>query len=161
MRNKLIYINKINCIKESPDYDMEWDEDLDNLKPKDKKTLTNIKATPLPTGKVIEGSGSNYLSNEIFYRVALMRERWQARNPTKPKFPTGHFHVACVQAKFDDFGKPQPIKLIEKYRVYLDLFKPTQDEKESSRTIYNELNKLIKTVETQITLASNNITDLF
>jgi hypothetical protein len=34
------------------------------------------------------------INNEIFYRVALMRERWQARNPNKPKFPTGHFHVA-------------------------------------------------------------------
>lgn len=36
-------------------------------------------------------------NNEIFYRVALMRERWQARNPTKPKFPTGHFHVEMVE----------------------------------------------------------------
>jgi hypothetical protein len=35
----------------------------------------------------VEGSGGNYMSNEIFYRVAMLREKY---NPT---LKTGHIHV--------------------------------------------------------------------
>lgn len=90
--------------------------------------------------RIIEGSGSYYLSNEIFYRVSLARERWQLLNPAQQKFPTGHFHIAYIQQS--------PRDLTEKY------FK-------SNRTIYDELVKLIKTVQERITLGINNINDLF
>ncbi|WP_118975272.1 C15 family peptidase [Taibaiella koreensis] len=41
--------------------------------------------------KMEAGSGSNYLSNEIFYRVARLRK--EKRNT----LPTGHFHIAMLQ----------------------------------------------------------------
>lgn len=43
--------------------------------------------------KSIEGSGSNYLSNEIFYRVAKMR------NEQRPSLQSGHFHIPLIQSK--------------------------------------------------------------
>lgn len=48
-----------------------------------------------PTEKVYSGPGGNYLSNEIFYRVAKMR------NEIKPTLKTGHFHVSMIQPKGD------------------------------------------------------------
>ncbi len=41
--------------------------------------------------KIEKGSGSNYLSNEIFYRVGKMRPK------LKPNLETGHFHIAKIQ----------------------------------------------------------------
>jgi hypothetical protein len=81
------------------------------------------------------GSGGDYLSNEIFYRVALARERWQKANPTQSKFPTGHFHVAYIQGTGRDLN--------DKYF-------------ESNRTILDELKKLIQTVRERITTGINN-----
>jgi len=40
---------------------------------------------------LIEGSGSNYLSNEIFYRLSFLRERLQSN------VKTGHLHVPKIQ----------------------------------------------------------------
>jgi len=42
----------------------------------------------------IKGSGGNYLSNEVFYRVALLREKYSALNPD---LKTGHIHVGYLQ----------------------------------------------------------------
>ncbi len=39
----------------------------------------------------IKGSGSNYLSNEIYYRVAKLRA------DIKPNLQTGHLHVPLTQ----------------------------------------------------------------
>ena len=44
-----------------------------------------------PTTKVYSGPGGNYLSNEIFYRVAKLRKE------LKPVLRTGHFHIAKLQ----------------------------------------------------------------
>ncbi len=41
--------------------------------------------------KINEGSGSNYLSNEIFYRVGKLRTK------LRPKLETGHFHISKIQ----------------------------------------------------------------
>ena len=41
--------------------------------------------------KMESGSGSNYLSNEIFYRVGKMRTE------LKPNLETGHFHISKIQ----------------------------------------------------------------
>lgn len=40
-----------------------------------------------------EGSGGDYLSNEIFYRVAKMRTE------QRPNLPTGHLHIPLIQSK--------------------------------------------------------------
>lgn len=41
-------------------------------------------------GTANEGSGGNFLSNEIFYRTALLR------STARPALPSGHFHVPVV-----------------------------------------------------------------
>ena len=47
-----------------------------------------------PGGTALTGSGGNYLSNEIFYRVALAREDTRPTLPPGREIvPTGHFHV--------------------------------------------------------------------
>ncbi|MEO8240644.1 MAG: hypothetical protein ABI576_21245 [Flavobacterium sp.] len=45
--------------------------------------------------KVSQGSGGDYLSNEIFYRVAKLRK------DNKPNLPTGHFHISMIQLSGD------------------------------------------------------------
>jgi hypothetical protein len=57
-----------------------------------------------PKGKVYSGPGSNYLSNEIFYRVAKLREENADKNGNKGKLPTGHFHIAKLQADEEDLN---------------------------------------------------------
>ena len=51
-----------------------------------------------PTTKVFNGPGGNYLSNEIFYRVAKLRKE------LRPSLPTGHFHIAMLQNAGEDFS---------------------------------------------------------
>jgi hypothetical protein len=49
--------------------------------------------------------GGDYLSNEIFYRVAKLRDEWiKSKLPTVVTKPTGHFHIAMLQDK--EKGKP-------------------------------------------------------
>jgi hypothetical protein len=86
------------------------------------------------------GSGSNFLSNEIMYRIALQRERWLKQNPQVMEFSTGHFHVAFVQSLIDTHSS--------EYGIF-------------SRTIYIELTKLISTVKNQIINGANNLTPKF
>jgi pyrrolidone-carboxylate peptidase len=52
----------------------------------------NVKnETPESGQQLSAGSGGNYLSNEIFYRVAKMRKR------VRPTLYTGHFHINKIQ----------------------------------------------------------------
>lgn len=48
---------------------------------------TKTADTDKPSGNSYEGSGSNYLSNEIFYRTAVRR------NAARPNLASGHFHL--------------------------------------------------------------------
>ncbi|HEX8774986.1 MAG TPA: IPT/TIG domain-containing protein [Pyrinomonadaceae bacterium] len=57
------------------------------LDDKDKAAFTVINDAPDPKQTSQEGSGGNFLSNEIFYRAAL------ARNSAKPTLASGHLHV--------------------------------------------------------------------
>lgn len=47
--------------------------------------------TNVPKNKIYHGPGGNYLSNELFYRVAKLRSK------SKPTLQTGHFHIAKLQ----------------------------------------------------------------
>ncbi len=56
-----------------------------------------------PTGAMLKGSGGAFLSNEIFYRVAKLREEMQFRENARQAddeeetvLPTGHIHVPKV-----------------------------------------------------------------
>ena len=134
-------LNETSIIPELPKYKLSPNIPFDNFTPdnpneifttiKKPHNLLNINNKKK---RIIDGSGSNYLSNEIFYRVALARERWQQANPTRPKFPSGHFHIAYIQKATRDLTK--------KYFF-------------SNRTIYDELTKLLKTVEERIILGAN------
>ena len=52
---------------------------------------------PSPSTIVYDGPGSNYLSNEIFYRVAKLRVEKLDKNGKTGKLPTGHFHIDKIQ----------------------------------------------------------------
>ncbi len=62
-------------------------------------TNTNEANEVLPTGEAKEGSGSNYLSNEIFYRIAYCRV---TRNSATL---TGHFHVPSTHYSHLSIGQ--------------------------------------------------------
>jgi pyrrolidone-carboxylate peptidase len=47
----------------------------------------NVNIGPVPSGKSVDGSGGSYLSNEIFYRVARLREALSSTTKT------GHLHI--------------------------------------------------------------------
>ena len=86
-------------------YNQGWSKEfsgtdvLGHTRPKDRPNSyagdsnTNTPPSP-PSGNVVkEGSGGNYLSNEVFYRVALLREK---RNST---VLTGHLHLPVLQTR--------------------------------------------------------------
>ena len=69
----------------------------------------NLKKTnPTQGQKLSKGSGGNYLSNEIFYRVAKLRTE------TKPVLPTGHFHISKLQDENvkEDFSNSKTKEMI-------------------------------------------------
>ena len=45
----------------------------------------------IPKKSIYRGPGGNYLSNEIFYRVARLRQK------ERPELQTGHFHISKLQ----------------------------------------------------------------
>jgi transcriptional regulator with XRE-family HTH domain/pyrrolidone-carboxylate peptidase len=59
--------------------------------------FTKLPERPLAGATAEEGSGGNYLSNEIFYRSALVRQ------DRRPALPSGHFHVPSTDT--DPTGK--------------------------------------------------------
>lgn len=75
--------------------------------------------------KVYSGPGGNYLSNEIFYRVSLLREKWiAAQLPNVVTKPTGHFHVAMLQETSDapfDWQKTKDLVDIVRNSLILSL----------------------------------------
>lgn len=54
-----------------------------------------------PQTSVYSGPGGNYLSNEIFYRAARLRELWRdeqfIKTGKRPKKCTGHLHIPKIQ----------------------------------------------------------------
>ncbi len=57
----------------------------------------NSSVKNYPKTPVFDGPGGNYLSNEIFYRVARLREIGNS------SLPTGHFHISKLQNIGDKF----------------------------------------------------------
>ena len=72
--------------------------------------FVNGKINPPKVGtKITSGSGSNYLSNEIFYRVGKMRTE------LRPSLQTGHFHISKIQDESigEDLNKLEIKELLE------------------------------------------------
>jgi hypothetical protein len=59
-----------------------------------------------PKKKIYSGPGGNYLSNEIFYRVAKLRSEM------KENLKTGHFHISKIQSVGEDFNNSDIKELI-------------------------------------------------
>ena len=65
---------------------------------------------PTTDSLIYNAPGGNYLSNEIFYRVARLRELWRdeqaSKHGYKPAKASGHFHLPKLQdpAKLDPYG---------------------------------------------------------
>lgn len=66
-----------------------------------------------PKEKVYSGPGGNYLSNEIFYRVAKIRK------DLKPSLMTGHFHISKIQSKGEDLSTEKVNALYETVKIVL------------------------------------------
>jgi hypothetical protein len=93
------------------------EEDFYRLGDISKQKDSNINI--YPTSKVFSGPGGNYLSNEIFYRVAKLREEWITANTISgqnpPDKPTGHFHIAKLQeTPNEDFNPSKTQSLLNK-----------------------------------------------
>lgn len=73
------------------------DFDLDTTKNELKSPDENVPQSTPRKIKIIEGSGGNYLSNEIFYRVSLIRDAWLKKQPSGTIFYSGHFHLPILQ----------------------------------------------------------------
>ena len=80
--------------------------------------------TPPVDEQLIGGSGGNYLSNEIFYRVAKLRQEIRPflDDEKKKPFPTGHFHIAKLQnpALKEDFSADKTKTLINIVKAAVD-----------------------------------------
>ena len=61
---------------------------------------------PVIGEQMLYGPGGNYLSNEIFYRVARLREN------LRPNLATGHFHISKLQNLGEDFSASETLQLI-------------------------------------------------
>ncbi|ELY2018687.1 hypothetical protein SL053_002618, partial [Flavobacterium psychrophilum] len=88
--------------------------------------ILKVKFEDIQTLKSYEGSGGDYLSNEIFYRVAKMRTE------QRPTLATGHLHIPKIQEK--------PISFYERGNVSTEDMNPK----------ITELIAQIKTIITKI-----------
>ena len=82
----------------APFVEFNWEY---NRSPNPKQTL------PSDNEVLYQGSGGDYLSNEIFYRVAKLRK------DNKPNLHTGHFHIAKLQDSGDKYSNPKTKELFE------------------------------------------------
>lgn len=73
--------------------------------------------TTIPQTRVFNGPGGNYLSNELFYRVAAIRETHNKTASRKVK--TGHFHIAKIQAAKEDLDQGKLTVLLDTVSAYL------------------------------------------
>jgi pyrrolidone-carboxylate peptidase len=82
-----------------------------------------------PDSLVFNAPGGNYLSNEIFYRVARLREQWREGQEQslgfKPAKASGHFHIPKLQdpakensdgSLGEDISHPATVEVIKEVR---------------------------------------------
>jgi len=77
----------------------------DGYTEKEGESRKYVETDGYPKGDVFEGPGSNYLSNEIFYRVAALRNLNNASlNEEQTELRSGHFHISKIQGFGQDFS---------------------------------------------------------
>lgn len=94
----------------------EW---IETTLPKEFTNISNVEynwnyddkngqiTPPKLNQKIHYGSGGDYLSNEIFYRVAKLR------NELRPNLATGHFHISKIQGKDEDLETNEITQLLD------------------------------------------------
>lgn len=123
---------------------------------------TQTPEVPNPTGLSREGSGSNFLSNEVFYRTALIRS--PANKP--PLVLSGHLHIPAVDT--DPIGSGSSVisavgEVIKNFlevsfrlRVASDITFPRTNVNTTSNpaalTVFNDLNQAITIASTDISV---------
>lgn len=87
----------------------------------DFKSQIKQTATPanFPQTRVFDGPGGCYLSNEIFYRIAAIREEHN-RTAGKP-VKTGHFHLPKTQHGVNDVDKKSLTNMADIVSQYLTI----------------------------------------
>ncbi len=86
-----------------------WDPDTLTYNP------ANAEVPPAVNVRATEGSGGTYLSNEIFYRVSLMRT-----TVLNSVAKTGHLHVPQIQNDApDDFNQANTTALVQNARTII------------------------------------------
>ncbi len=74
----------------------------------------NSPIVDYPSEPSLEGSGQNYLSNEIFYRVALLRTKHAST------VKTGHIHVPNLSQGTSDMDKYRTSELVFKVKEMIE-----------------------------------------
>lgn len=97
----------------APDTNYNWNYKLTELG----GDLDGSSTPPTPGVQMFSGPGGNYLSNEIFFRVARMREEKYredvATNPMATRLKTGHYHISKIQSGQDEFNASATKDLIQ------------------------------------------------
>ena len=95
-----VYLNQTfwSLSKNYTDKTVEGTELIENKTP---PVITGLSELQGYTSE--RGSGGHYLSNEIYYRVAKLREEIPDNNGDVGVLPTGHLHVPLIQESIPDF----------------------------------------------------------
>jgi hypothetical protein len=123
------------------------------------ETWEKLPEAPDPAGLSREGSGGNYLSNEVFYRTALLH------STTRSLLPSGHLHIPPVGTD-PQGGGPGIIaavtkvitKLLERsFRMHAaDITFPRTNINTTSSpmalTVFNDTNQAISIASTDVTV---------
>jgi hypothetical protein len=89
---------------------------------KDYLLIDSNRTELLRSIKIDAGSGGNFLSNEIFYRVALMRERCTSTiGEITPFISTGHLHVPEIFPETKTFASDPTTPDVQKFVEHLKL----------------------------------------
>ena len=90
--------------------------------------------------KSISGSGGDYLSNEIFYRVARLRSK------QRPSLPTGHLHIPLIQSKtlVEDYNSYETSEKEQLKKRYRNIDKVTIDQNSYINDLVISVKKIIR-----------------
>lgn len=78
--------------------------------------------SPISGDQMLSGPGGDYLSNEIFYRVAKLREEWISSQSSTATKATGHFHIEKLQnaSVHEDFSGSETQTLINNVKTAIN-----------------------------------------
>ena len=110
-----LYFAKGNATTETLGKNLPFDDvvQLRDFVIKEKIDFTGVNQLQKYTS--IEGSGGDYLSNEIFYRISRLRTK------LNPSLATGHLHVSKIQSGKNDIEYSDTDTLINKVKNVIEI----------------------------------------